>query len=106
MLSPYTIITCIFTGALFPLLGSLLALDLNVVDKPYYEGIILVMIGGFIAHYLLSHTIHDLVHLKIEKRETTSPTTLKILLVSSAVFYLLLLFIYHLKEAGLSWFFP
>lgn len=69
MLSPYTIITCIFTGALFPLLGSLLALDLNVVDKPYYEGIILVMIGGFIAHYLLSHTIHDLVHLKIEKRD-------------------------------------
>jgi hypothetical protein len=99
MLSPYTIITCIFTGALFPLLGSLLALDLNVVDKPYYEGIILVMIGGFIAHYLLSHTIHDLVHLKIEKRETTSPTTLKILLVSSAVF-LLAIAIYLSFERG------
>jgi len=99
MLSPFTIITCIFTGSLFPLLGSLLAIDLNVVDKPYYEGILLVMVGGFIAHYFLSHTIHDLFHLKIEKRETTSTTTLKILLVTSTAF-LLAVAIYLSFERG------
>ena len=99
LLSPFTIVTCIFTGALFPLLGSLLALDLNIIDKPYYEGIALVMIGGFIAHYILSHAIHDLVHLKIEDRKTTSARSLKIMLISS-ITILLAIAIYLSFERG------
>jgi len=99
LLSPFTIVTCVFTGALFPLLGSLLALDLDVISKPYYEGIALVMIGGFVAHYILSHAIHDLVHLKIENRKTTSVKSLKIMLISSVIF-LLSIAIYLSFERG------
>jgi len=90
ILSPFTVVTCIFTGSLFPLLGSLLAIDLNVIDKPYYEGIALVMIGGFIAHWILSHTLHDLIHMKLEKRETWSKKTLLSLFIISATVLLVI----------------
>lgn len=99
ILSPFTIVTCIFTGALFPLIGSLLAIDLNVIDKPYYIGIALVMIGGFLAHWILSHTIHDLFHMKIEKRETWSKKTLLSLFIVTAII-LLAIAIYLSIERG------
>ena len=99
MMSPFTIFTCVITGAVFPLLGSLIALDLGVIEDPYVEGIILVMIGGFIAHWILSHTVHDLIHLKIEKRDTLSKNTLRILLVFSLVI-LLSIAIYLSLERG------
>jgi hypothetical protein len=83
MLAQYTILTSVITGAGFPLLGSLVALDLHVINTPYLEGIFLVMIGGFITHWVLAHTIHDLFHMKLEKRVTFSETMLKILLVAS-----------------------
>jgi hypothetical protein len=83
MLAPYTILTSVLTGVGFPLLGSLIALDLHVINAPYLEGIFLVMIGGFITHWVFVHTIHDLFHMKLEKRVTFSETTLKILLVGS-----------------------
>ncbi len=85
ILGPFTILTCFITGGIFPLLGSLVALNLGVIDEVYLVGIALVMIGGFLAHWLLSHTIHDLVHMKIEQRETFSKRTLKILLVFSLI---------------------
>jgi len=99
MMSPFTIFTCIITGAIFPLLGSLIAVDLGAIQELYIEGIILVMIGGFIAHWILSHTIHDLIHMKIEKRDTLSKTTLKILLVFSLI-VLLSISIYLTIERG------
>lgn len=99
ILSPFTIVTCIFTGALFPLLGSLLAIDLKVIETPYYLGIALVMIGGFIAHWILSHTLHDLIHMKLEKRETMSKNTLLSLFIVSAL-VLLSIAIYLSFERG------
>lgn len=99
ILSPFTIVTCIFTGAIFPLLGSLIALDVGVIEKPYYIGIALVMIGGFIAHWILSHTLHDLIHMKIEKRETWSRNTLLSLFIISAI-VLLAIAIYLTFERG------
>jgi hypothetical protein len=86
MLSPFTIFTCIITGGFFPLLGSFFYSLFH--DKIYWNGVILTAIGGFIAHYFLAHTIHDLIHLKIEKRVTTSEKTLKVLLVISAAILL------------------
>ncbi|MBC7081589.1 MAG: hypothetical protein H5T44_05050 [Thermoplasmatales archaeon] len=86
MLSPFTIFTCIITGGFFPLLGSFFYSLFN--EKIYWEGVILTSVGGFIAHYFLAHTIHDLIHLKIEKRVTTSERTLKILFVISAIILL------------------
>jgi hypothetical protein len=57
------------------------------------------MIGGFIAHWILAHTIHDLFHFDLEKRKTASKKTLKILLVISA-FILLLIAIFLTFERG------
>jgi hypothetical protein len=88
MFGPFTILTCIITGAIFPLLGALIAIDVGTVESLYLQGLILCMIGGFIAHWLLSHAIHDLVHLKIEDRQTVSKNTLKLILVVSAVLLL------------------
>ena len=99
ILSPFTIFTCIITGAVFPLLGSLIALDLKIIDHPYLLGIALVMFGGFIAHWILSHTIHDLIHIKIEKRDTLSKSTLKMLLIFSLII-LLTIAIYLTIERG------
>ncbi|MBC7128656.1 MAG: hypothetical protein H5T45_02875 [Thermoplasmatales archaeon] len=86
MLSPFTILTCVITGGFFPLLGSFFYS--LFYDKIYWNGVILTAIGGFIAHYFLAHTIHDLIHLKIEKRVTTSEKTLKVLFVISAAILL------------------
>ncbi len=83
MLAPYTILTSLFTGMCFPLLGSFIALNLGVIDEFYIDGIILVVIGGFLAQWILAHTIHDIYHMKIEKRVTFSKKTLKILFVLS-----------------------
>ena len=85
MFAPFTIITCAITGSGFSLLGSLIALNLNVIKSLYAEGLILVMIGGFIAHWILSHTIHDIYHHNIEKRVTLSKRNLKILLIISLI---------------------
>ena len=83
MLSPFTIFTSIITGCFFPALGSLLAaVFLNDI---YWTGLILTSIGGFLTHYLLSHTIHDLYHLDIEDRHTTSKQTLKLLLAITII---------------------
>lgn len=83
MLAPYTILTSLITGMAFPFLGSLIALDLGVIENLYIEGLILVLIGGFLAQWLLAHTIHDLYHIKKEKRITFSKNTLKILFIFS-----------------------
>lgn len=88
MLAPFTAITSIITGAGFSLLGSLLALDLRVIETAYIEGIVLVMFGGFIAHWVLAHTIHDLYHVKIEKRITLSKKSLKTLMIISLILLL------------------
>ncbi|KAA0000384.1 MAG: hypothetical protein FE047_01620 [Thermoplasmata archaeon] len=84
MLSPFTVFTSIVTGGFFPLLGSFFAgLFLSHI---YWNGVILTSIGGFLAHYVLAHTIHDLYHYKIEERHTLDKKMLKILLaVSSAI---------------------
>jgi len=88
MLAPFTIITSALTGILFPLLGSFIALDLNLIDTLYIEGVILVTIGGFIAHWLCAHSIHDIYHLKIEERSTISVKGLKITLILSIIILL------------------
>jgi len=87
---PFTIVTSVITGSIFPLLGSLLALDLQVIETPYYGGIFLVMFGGFIAQWLFAHTIHDLVHIKIEQRQTLSKQALKFYLVVAAIILLVI----------------
>lgn len=97
MLSPFTLFTSIITGSFFPLLGSFFAsLFLN---KIYWNGVILTALGGFLAHYLLAHTIHDLFHYKIEKRATLSKTSLKILLIVSLII-LLFIAIYLAYHSG------
>ncbi|MCK4364547.1 MAG: hypothetical protein KAW45_00690 [Thermoplasmatales archaeon] len=85
MIAPFTLITSIITGSIFPLLGSLIALDLKVIEDIYLTGIILVMIGGFIANWILAHSIHDLFHTNVEKRKTFSKKTLKILIAISTI---------------------
>ena len=90
ILAPYTIITSILTGAVFSLIGSLVAFNLNLVKLLYLEGIALVVIGGFLAHWILAHTIHDIYHIDIEERVTFSKKTLKILLILSTIILLLI----------------
>lgn len=85
MLSPFTIMTSVLTGVGFPLLGSFVALDIGVVDTLYINGLILVAIGGFLAHWVLAHCIHDLYHINIENRVTFSKKTLRMLLIISLV---------------------
>lgn len=96
MLSPFTIFTSIITGGFFPLLGSFFALGfiekIYGMVKVYWTGVILTSIGGFIAHYVLAHTIHDLFHYEIEPRKTFSKRMLKILLVISLILLLSIAF--------------
>ena len=99
MLSYFTIITSILTGAFFPLLGSLLAIDLNIIETFYYEGLILVLVGGFIAHWILAHSIHDYYHYDIEKRKTFSKKHLKIMIYVTIAF-LLVVMIYLTIQTG------
>jgi hypothetical protein len=81
ILSPFTIFTSVLTGSFFPLLGSFFAAFF--IDAVYWEGVVLTAVGGFLAHYLLSHTIHDLYHARIEARSTLSTRSLKGLLAAS-----------------------
>jgi len=99
MLAPYTVITSIITGIGFALLGSFVAIDLGIIKTAYLEGIALVVIGGFLAQWILAHTIHDIYHMDIEKRITFSKKTLKILLTISASF-LLIITIYLTIQRG------
>ena len=89
--SPFTIFTSIITGGLFPLLGAFFAYTTGVVadfKDLYWTGMTLTALGGFLAHYLLAHTIHDLYHYEIEKRTTFSRRTLKVLLMVSILILL------------------
>ncbi|RLF31980.1 MAG: hypothetical protein DRN07_06030, partial [Thermoplasmata archaeon] len=90
MLSPFTIFTSIITGGFFPLLGSFFAA--LFLDRIYWTGVALTSIGGFLAHYLLSHTIHDIFHYDIESRRTLSKNALKTLLGISLVILLFIAF--------------
>jgi len=85
MLAPFTILTSIITGMGFPLLGSLIAYDLGVIKEFYFQGIVLVLVGGFITQWIFAHTIHDIYHLKIEERITFSKSNLKILFILSLI---------------------
>jgi len=84
MFAPFTVLTSLITGAVFPLLGSLIALDVGVIDSLYIEGFILVIIGGFLAQWMLAHSIHDYYH-HDKDRITLSKKTLKILFAVSLV---------------------
>ena len=86
MLSPFTVFTSIITGGFFPLLGSFFAGIF--LEKIYWTGVVLTAIGGFIAHYVLAHTIHDIFHYELEPRMTLSKRTLKILLIISLIILL------------------
>ena len=86
MLSPFTLFTSIITGGFFPLLGSFFAA--LFIDDIYIIGVVLTSFGGFLAHYVLAHTIHDLYHYDIEARHTLSKNTLKILLIVSLIILL------------------
>lgn len=90
MLSPFTIFTSIITGGFFPLLGSFFAA--LFLDRIYWTGVALTSIGGFLAHYLLSHTIHDIFHYDIESRRTLSKNALKTLLGASLAVLLFIAF--------------
>ena len=48
----------------------------------------MVTFGGFITHWILAHTIHDIFHIEIEERITLSKWALKTLLVISLVILL------------------
>lgn len=99
MLAPFTILTSIFTGVGFPLIGSLIALDVGVIKSLYINGIILVLIGGFLAHWVFAHAIHDYYHYDIEKRITFSKNSLIVLFAISLVI-LLSIAIYLTIERG------
>lgn len=99
MLASFTILTSLFTGIGFPLLGSFVALNLGVVSEFYINGIILVVIGGFVAQWIFAHAIHDIYHMKIEERTTFSKNTLKVLFAVS-LFILLGIAIYLTFQRG------
>jgi hypothetical protein len=85
MLAPFTIITSIITGVGFSTLGSIIAYDMGLIDSIYFEGLILVILGGFIAQWSLAHSIHDYMHIEIEKRITLSKKSLKYSLLLSLI---------------------
>lgn len=97
MLSPFTIFTSIITGGFFPLLGSFFAAVF--LGRIYWTGVALTSIGGFLAHYLLSHTIHDIFHYDIEERHTLSKSALKVLLALTLV-VLLAIALYLSYQSG------
>lgn len=102
MASPFTVTTSIITGGLFPLLGAFFAYTTGAVpslDDLSWTGMVLTAVGGFLAHYLLSHTIHDLFHYDIEERATLNRQTLKLLLVATVI-VLLAIAIYLTLQAG------
>ena len=99
MIAPFTILTSLFTGVGFPLIGIVVAFDLGVIDSFYINGVILVLIGGFLAQWVFAHAVHDYFHMDIEKRMTFSKKTLKILFVISLII-LLSIAIYLSFERG------
>ncbi|KAA0002365.1 MAG: hypothetical protein FE048_03965 [Thermoplasmata archaeon] len=100
--SPFTIATSFITGGLFPMLGSFFAYATGALEsfnEIYWGGFFLTIIGGFTAHWLLAHTIHDLYHHEEGERMTWSKNTLKVLMIISAIF-LFLIAIYLTLQAG------
>jgi len=100
--SPFTVATSIITGGLFPLLGAFFAYStgaISALEDMAWLALALTVIGGFLAHYLLSHTIHDLFHYEIEERATFSRQTLKIMLIVTVI-VLLGIAIYLTLQAG------
>jgi len=92
MLSPFTLFTSIITGAFFPLLGSFFAKVAIPELKIYWTGVFLTALGGFLAHYFLAHSIHDLYHMEIEERKTLSKKALKIIFVVTSLILLFIAF--------------
>jgi fatty acid desaturase len=66
----------------------------GALESIHLQRLILVVLGGFIGHWLLTHTIHDLLHYEEGdaegKRQTLSKKNLKILMVFSASILLLI----------------
>lgn len=85
MLAPFTILTSIITGIGFAALGSIIAYDMKLIESFYLEGLILVIIGGFIAQWSFAHSIHDYIHSDIDDRITLSKKSLKITLTLSLI---------------------
>ncbi len=102
ILSPFTIVTSFITGGLFPMLGSFFAYASGAIgslNEMYWSGFSLTAIGGFTAHWLLTHTIHDLYHHNEGERMTWGRNTLKTLMILSAIF-LLLIAVYLTLQVG------
>ncbi len=99
--SPFTLATCVITGGLFPLLGGFFASATGAVPLAdlAWGALGLTAVGGFLAHYMLSHTIHDLFHYELEERATLSRRTLKLLLVATLL-VLLGIAVYLTLQAG------
>jgi hypothetical protein len=90
MLAPFTILTSIITGVGFPILGSMVAYDMGLIESIYAEGLILVIVGGFIAQWTFAHSIHDYIHLDIENRITLTKKSLKITIILSLLLLLII----------------
>ncbi len=102
MVSPFTVATSVITGGLFPLLGGLFAYSTGVLpslDNVSWLALGLTSLGGFLAHYLLSHTIHDLFHYDLEERATLSRRMLKMLLLVTLL-VLLVIAVFLTLRAG------
>jgi len=99
LLSPFSLLTSFITGMGFPLVGSLLILDIEINQSLYLIGLILTMIGGFTAHWLLAHSTHDFYKKINGKRKTISKKSLKIVLFLSTII-LLIIAIYLTVQRG------
>jgi hypothetical protein len=99
LLSPFSLITSIITGMGFPLIGSLIILDIGNNYSIYPFGLLLTIIGGFIAHWLLAHSTHDYFKKLDNKRRTISKKSLKIVFVFSII-SLLIIAIYLSIQRG------
>jgi len=94
--SSYSIFSSIFTGGTFSLIGSMLA------PKIYLDRLILTAFGCFMAHWILTHSFHDLFHYSEKERKEMSTSTarvLKIFIISSAIF-LFCIAVYLALKAG------
>jgi hypothetical protein len=83
LLSPFTLLTSFLTGMGFPLIGALIFLDLEQDHPLYFIGLVLTMIGGFIAHWLLAHSIHDYFKRDTQNRKTISKNGLRLIYILS-----------------------
>ena len=99
LLSPFSFITSIITGMGFPLIGSLIILDIGNNYSIYLLGLLLTIIGGFIAHWLLAHSTHDYFKKFDNKRRTISKKSLKIVVIFSII-SLLIITIYLSIQRG------